>query len=328
MPVSAADPAADRDGSGACRSEEAEEKEPVVWGLGGWGRPRPGTAYRARCQERWAALAAAGGGSCLPPKTENRGSFILAPLHSSQEFDPLCAQGAPILCLFPAAPSYLSPARPHASRQLSLPNSGLPGMFTQAVPPRPARELTSSGVPRTGQEGRVSAGAPSCGVPPFLAGRGGVGLPLRPVSLLTCSLTPFLLFVSSLFWSLFLLSERLSLQPHLASPSLIGLLQSLSHSFSPPPSSRTFPSVFLFLSQIFSPLGLSESLFLRFPSRSLPPSLPHPQALPLSLSLSHRRCFLLSLRFPFCLPSLSVSLSSLLVGQPAAHAVVSPSNPG
>lgn len=33
-------------GSGAPRSEEAEEKEPVVWGLGGWGRPCPGTAYQ------------------------------------------------------------------------------------------------------------------------------------------------------------------------------------------------------------------------------------------------------------------------------------------
>lgn len=33
-------------GSGAPRSEEAKEKEPVVWGLGGWGRPWPETTYQ------------------------------------------------------------------------------------------------------------------------------------------------------------------------------------------------------------------------------------------------------------------------------------------
>lgn len=40
--VSAADPLGTETGSGTPRSEEAEEKEPVVWGLGGWGGTGPG----------------------------------------------------------------------------------------------------------------------------------------------------------------------------------------------------------------------------------------------------------------------------------------------
>uniref|UniRef100_M3Z6M4 Uncharacterized protein n=1 Tax=Mustela putorius furo TaxID=9669 RepID=M3Z6M4_MUSPF len=289
-------------GSGACRSEEAEEKEPVVWGLGGWGRPRPGTAYRARCQERWAALAAAGRGSCLPPKTENRGSFILAPCTLARNLTlsvlrepPFSAssQRPPATCLPP--PTRITPAIP---AKLGVARNVHPGSPSQASPG--TYQLWG---PKDGARRPCECWGPQLRYPSFSGWRGagdrgwGVGLPLRPVSLLTCSLTPFLLFVSPLFWSLFLLSERLCLQPHLASPSLIGLLQSLSHSFSPPPPPpRTFPSVFLFLSQIFSPsdfqslsssgfhlvlspsLSLTLKLFL-FLSLSVPPTLfpPLPQ---------------------------------------------------
>lgn len=66
-------------GSGARRSEEAEEKEPVVWGLGGWGRPWPGTAYQERCQERWAALAAAGRGAAVCRPRQGIGAPLFLP---------------------------------------------------------------------------------------------------------------------------------------------------------------------------------------------------------------------------------------------------------
>lgn len=142
-----------------------------------------------------------------------------------------------------------------------------------------------------------------------------MGLPLRPVSLLTCSLTPFLLFVSSLFWSLFLLSERLSLQPHLVSnrspPVSLSLILS-------PPFVQDFP------------FSLSVSVPDLFPPRTFRVSLPQVSisfSAPLSPSPSSSSSFSLSVpptlfpplpQIPL-LSSFPLRFSFLPAGRPASR---------
>lgn len=64
--------------SGARRSEEAAEKEPVVRGTGGLGEAGLGPHTKGDAKRGGRHWQLRGGGSCLWPKAENRGSFILA----------------------------------------------------------------------------------------------------------------------------------------------------------------------------------------------------------------------------------------------------------
>lgn len=94
-------------GSGACRSEEAEEKEPVVWGLGGWGRPWPGDHIPTVMPREVGGAGSCGeGGSCLQPETENRGPFIHAPCTLARNLTlTVLLKTPPIPCLFPVPPA-------------------------------------------------------------------------------------------------------------------------------------------------------------------------------------------------------------------------------
>lgn len=158
--VSAADPLGTEMGSGTPRSEEAEEKEPVVWGLGGWGGPGLGqhtNNHAKRGGRPWQLQG--GGGSCLQPKTENRGSFILALCAPTRNLPLSVLRKLPSPAFF-RLPSATCLLPSHTHHKPSLRSPGDTRNVHQAAPPSPARELTSSGVPRTGEK-RVVLGLPA-----------------------------------------------------------------------------------------------------------------------------------------------------------------------
>lgn len=100
-----------------------------------------------------------GGGSCLQPKTENRGSFILALCAPTRNLPLSVLRKLPSPAFF-RLPSATCLLPSHTHHKPSLRSPGDTRNVHQAAPPSPARELTSSGVPRTGEK-RVVLGLPA-----------------------------------------------------------------------------------------------------------------------------------------------------------------------
>lgn len=239
-------------GSGARRSEEAEENAPVVWGLGGWGRPWPGTAYQERCQERWAALAAPGRGAAVWRPRQRIGAPLFSPPPST------LARNLTLSVL--REPPFLASSRLPQATCLQPSHT-----HPQAIPAKPWDPRNAhSGSPSQASQGTYQLWGPRDGGNEVLEHPAAVSwvLPLRPVCLLTCSLIQFLVCVSSghSFPFFFFFLERLCLWPHLVSVSNLSLPVSLSGSLSPLPARFPPhpPQHFLFQSFCFC----SRSFFL------------------------------------------------------------------
>lgn len=244
-------------------------------------------AYQRRCQERWAALAAAGRrGSCLQPKTENRGSFILAPCAPTRN-SPLSVLRKPPFPVFSQLPlaTCLLPSHTHPKPSLQSPGDTRNAHL--GSPSQPSQGTYQLWAPKDrGARGRCWGSRLQ--PPSSSSGAASFGLSLNyPLTLSV--------FVSPLLWSLFLshspfLFDCLCHQSHLLSLSLISVFHSvsLSHTHLHTPISLSLP-ILLFLSKSFS---LSFSLFHESLSHSLPGSL---SVLPVSVSLPHSLFLFLSL---------------------------------
>lgn len=211
-------------------------------GPGGLGRPWPGTAYQQPCQERWAALAAAGrGGAAVYSPRQRIGALLFLPSVLRPGICPsLCLENSHPL---PFSGCHQLPVSCPPIHTTSHPCEALetPGMYTRQPLPAQPGNLPALGSQGQGRRGWCWGSRPQ----PPSSSSGAASFGLSP----NYPLTLFVL-VSPLLWSLFLSHSPFlfdCLSPVLPSVSLSNLCVfqslSLSHTlthtritFSPNPS--------------------------------------------------------------------------------------------
>lgn len=193
--VSAADPLGTEMGSGTPRSEEAEEKEPVVWGLGGWGGPGLGRHTNNHAKRGGRPWQLQGGRAAVYSPRQRIGALLFLPSVLRPGICPsLCLENSHPL---PFSGCHQLPVSCPPIHTTSHPCEALetPGMYTRQPLPAQPGNLPALGSQGQGRRGWCWGSRPQ----PPSSSSGAASFGLSP----NYPLTLFVL-VSPLLWSLFL----------------------------------------------------------------------------------------------------------------------------